>query len=422
MYVRTIAGLEQGQATTRTSKQTDKFERFRIKGGLYTAKERAFASRHPSGLMLTAPSVVGKEERQLTERAPATFMVGKEMVRFEGGKLGGYVQDYNEFCIHFEEVLRHIGRLRDLLSAGAPEAPTDLTATQRFVLRPTDDSQDSVGKKKLYSSWRDAQMSFATTDSKGYLSGGRANDVIEASRSFFKARQGFWQAHGDLYRTIAEAKRLNKPTYDLDIKLVDVSEVLIPTDPRAFLHVVDYGLEVRSKRKEYDARMKAFADIVKNTNSALRDKFEAFNNAGEVYWEKLATYRKSLDARNSARIKAREQAALFGQSLSPRSEKRDSVLAAIRMPVLVADAWRSLAVLGPPAIKKLNSVLKSRTLLERAKFHYAKPDPFRTKDITHILESYNRANSWKDVLTKDDVDEWVAMNKLWDETFDKFYR
>lgn len=392
-------------------------DKFRITGGLYTASEKTYAATHPKGLLLTAP-VIGKQERSLVGRAPATLTVSKELARFEGGKLGEYVQNYNDFSNLFEEVLRHIGRLRDLLSAGAPEAPTDLNATQKYALRPTDNSQATAAKKEAYRSWRNAQEQYAAADSKGNLIAGRVHELLKASRAFDLARQNFWQAQGEFRRTVAEAKRLGKPTFDLDIKLTDVAEVV--QGGLGLLHVVDYVLEARNKRKEYDAKMKKFADVVKNTNSALRDHFEAMKNAGEVYWDRLADYRTSIDAQSAARGNARQRAMLLGQQLAPRSEKRNRVLAIIRMPALVSDAWRALAIVGPTALRRLQAVLASEEMLKRANFHYARPDPFGLADITQIRLSYARADSWKGVLTKDDVAEWVAMNGLWDETFTKF--
>lgn len=402
-----------------TPKVTDKFDKYRIRGGLYSAKEKAHAASHPKGLLLTVPPVLGKEERSLASRAPATLRIIKEMARFENGKLGDYVQHFNEFSNNFEEVLRHIGRLRDLLSAGAPEAPTDLTATQKLSLRPTDNTQPSNAKKKAYAHWRAAQRLYAETDSRGALAKGRAHEVILAGRDFDGARMDYWHAVGQLQRTIAEAKRLKKPTFDLDIKLADVVEVL--QGEWGLLHAVDYVLEARDKRQEYDRKMKAFEDIVKNADSALKDHFEALKRAGRQYWAKHAAYRTSLDARAAARGEARRAAAELGQELAPPRERRNAVLAGIRMPALVADAWRVLAIIGPLALKDLTAVLGSAALIDRATFHFAKPDPYGLSDLTAVRRSFAQAQSWKEVLTRDDVQEWVAMNRLWDETFNRFY-
>jgi hypothetical protein len=403
----------------RPRRVNDKFDRYRIRGGLYSAKEKAHAATHPDGLLLTVPPVIGRQERDLVSRGPATIRISKEMARFEGGKLGDYVQRFNEFSNHCEEVLRHIGRLRDLLSAGAPEAPTDMTARQKFSLRPTDNTQPSNAKKKAYTQWRAAQRLYAETDRQGNLSRGSAHDVVIAGREFDEARMDYWQAVGQMRRTIAEARRLNKPTFDMDIKLADVVEVL--QGEWGLLHAVDYVLEARAKRREYDARMKVFADVVKNTDSALRDHFEALKNAGEKYWRRHAAYRTSLDARAKARGEARRLAAELGQELAPPSERRDPVLASIRMPALVADAWRVLAIIGPQALKRLTAVLASDRLLGRANFHFARPDPFGVSDMTAVRRSFAQAQTWKEVLTRDDVEEWVAMNRLWDETFNRFH-
>jgi hypothetical protein len=65
----------------------------------------------------------------------------------DAAKLGEWVGRYNDFSHYFEEVLRAIGRLRDLLSAGSPEGPNDLTPVQKQAFRPTDDTAASVTKK-----------------------------------------------------------------------------------------------------------------------------------------------------------------------------------------------------------------------------------------------------------------------------------
>ena len=394
-------------------------ELFQIKGGLYSAKDKAHAAQHPAGLVLTA-TVVGPQERRLWDRGPATISVGKEISRFEDGKLGAFVENYNEFTHHFEEVLRAIGRLRDLLSAGAPEAPTDLTPTQKFALRPTDDTQPTVEKKRSYREWRNAQELYAAGDGKGGLIAGRVYEVARTGREFELARQAFWQAQGKLRRTIAEAKRLDKPKFEaLDIRLSDIVSAVQGWWELAAV-AVDAVLDARKKRAEYDAKMQRFAEIVKDTNAAVRDDFEAFRNAATVYWAKLTAHRTSAVECNKARIEARQKAALFGQALAPRSERRNHVLAAIRMPALVSDAWRALAIIGPPALKKLSAVLASPSLVERAAFHYGRSDPYGLDDVSQVIKAFKVAQSWKGVLTKDDVAEWVAMNRLWDETFNRF--
>ena len=160
-----------------------------------------------------------------------------------------------------------------------------------------------------------------------------------------------------------------------------------------------------------------------DTNAAVRDDLETFQNAGERYWMHVKLHREKVNERDKARTEARKKAALFAQSLGPASEKRKAVLAAIRMPAQVADAWRTLAIAGPRALKALESLKGRWSTLDAAIFHFkrAKPDPFGQEDITQIVLAARRAESWKGVLTKDDVEEWVAMNGLWEEAYAKFF-
>ena len=150
-----------------------------IEGGHYNEKEKVRARQHPAGLLLTA-SVIGKEEQKLRDRAPYPITVSKERMRFGGGKLGEFVNDYNDFTHYTDEVLIGIGRLRDLLSAGAPEEPGEMTAAQTRALRPTDNSQASTLKKQSYREWRAAQNLYATKS--GSVLGGSAFDVTTTGR------------------------------------------------------------------------------------------------------------------------------------------------------------------------------------------------------------------------------------------------
>ena len=396
-------------------------EPYVIRGGLYDAREKAYHAGHRKGLIRTS-SAVGKQERNLVGRAPYTLSIGKEMTRFESGEMGKWVAEYNEFTHHFEEVLRSIGRLRDLLSAGAPEAPTDLTPVQKRALRPTDDTKATGSKKDRYRQWRAAQDRYAA-ESQGELVGGFVFEVAQTGRDFDFARQAFWQAQGKLARSVAEGKRLKKPQFeDIDISLADIAGVVsagsVPGAAIAGLGIlVDWTLEARKHRKEYDAKMKHLEQMVQNAKGIIADDFEAFKGTGEKYWAHYFIHRRSIWERDKARDAARQAAALLGQELAPLSETRGIVLAAIRMPVLVSDAWRSLAIIGPKALKKLSSVLAARSLIEKAKFHYP-PRPYT--EMYDILNAYNRANSWKGVLNKEEVDEWKAMNLFWVETFNKF--
>lgn len=396
-------------------------EPYVIRGGLYGPREKAYHAEHRAGLIRTS-SVVGKQERNLAGRAPYTLSIGKEITRFEAGEMGKWVTEYNAFTHYFEEVLRSIGRLRDLLSAGAPEAPTDLTPVQKHALRPTDDTNPSGDKKDKYKQWRDAQDRYAT-ERQGELIGGFVFEVTTTGRNFDFARQAFWQAQGRLARSVAEGKRLKTPQLEgIDVSLADLAGVVSAgSGPGAVIAglgiLVDWALEARKHRKEYDAKMKQLEQMVKTAKGAIADDFEAFKGAGEKYWAHYSNHSMSIWERDKARGEARQAAARLGQELAPSSETRGRVLAAIRMPALVSDAWRSLAIIGPTALKKLSSVLVARPLIEKAKFHYP-PRPLTEMD--DIIKAYNRANSWKGVLTKEEVDEWKATNMLWVETFNTF--
>lgn len=41
-------------------------------------------------------------------------------------------------------------------------------------------------------------------------------------------------------------------------------------------------------------------------------------------------------------------------------------------------------------------------------------------EITQIRRAWQQANSQSAILASDDVEEWTAVHKLWDEVFTKF--
>ena len=397
----------------------DDLERYRIEGGRYSPKEKQHAAEHLAGLVLTSP-VIGKEEQKLSMRGPTPIFVSKEKMRFDGGRLGEFVSDFNEFTHYFDDVLHGIGRLRDLLSAGAPEAPTDMTATQKRALRPTDDTQPSLGKKDAYRNWLEAQAKYATMHAKGGLPGGLVFEVARTGRDFDKARQEFWEAKGKLSRTIAAAKGLTHPQFDLQLKLSDLVSLADPVT--AVATGLDKLIEARQKRQEYDAKMKEFEAAVTSAGDAARDDFEAFKRASATYWTKVADHQAALEDRDNARIESRQRAAHVGQAIAEPAETRSPVLAGVRMPLLVADAWHALAVTGPPARQKLAKVLLGETVVVTAskKDWGWRDDPMELNDITQIRLAWQQAQSWEVVLTKEEVEEWVAMDKLWEETLTKF--
>lgn len=393
----------------------DNMEPYRIEGGKYAPDKKRREAEHPSGLIRTA-SVIGKEEQKLIDRGPAAIYVSKELMRFEAGKLGDAVLDWNDFTVYIDEVLRCIGRLRDLLSAGAPQWPADMTKLQQRVLRPTDDTTSSAPIKVAYRSWRKSQAKYV----------GLVREVAAKRRAVELARQAFWEAKGALSRTIARSKSLGKPTYDFELGLSDIGTAfgILTLNPAALAAGVDKVLEARKARETYDAKMKEFAAAIQTANQQVKDEFEALRNAGKKYWEENTTLRATRQKLEVTRKLSREDAALVGQSIANRAGAGNvpKLLGEVRMPLLVADAYFALASIGPLARKKLYNVLAARAVIERASFHDEKwiRDRYEWQDITQIRGAWKRAKTWEPVLAKEDVDEWVAINKLWEETLQKF--
>jgi len=399
---------------------------YAIRGGRYTVAQTQQAATHPAGLVLTS-SVIGHFEQRLAGRAPYALSVSKEWTRFGSGRLGDFVADYNDFTHYFGEVLAAIGRLQDLLSAGAPEMPNLMTSPQKQALRPTSDRSGDVEKKILYRQWRDEQARYA--DAEGGVLRGLVFEVASNAARFDEQRHGFWQAAGELKRTIEDAIRLgkDKPTYEaLDLSL---SDALLLADPVALgLKGVDLAIDAHRKRKEYDEKISQFAARVGQANSEVKDRFERLRDVQKAYWAALLRYRQSSRDRDRSRVEARQKGALLGQKLAPPEETRSAVLAEIRMPVLVADAWRALAVIGPPALAKLRRALTARAVVEEASLRdlswrpqtMGGPAANPLADITQIRLAWQRANSWTPVLTAEEVAEWTAVNRLWDEVFTRF--
>ncbi len=414
------------QPTRDTSQATvqalvEDVDEYEIQGGKYTPQEKERAAKHPAGLILTF-SVVGRLEQRLSARAPAPLHVSKEWTRFGSGQLGAFVTDYNDFTYFFGEVLPAIGRLQDLLSAGAPEIPDFMTAQQKGALRPTSDRPEDADKKNLYSQWRFEQTKYASAE--GGVMGGLVFDVADTARKFEEQRHGYWQAAGDLKRTIEQAKQLgtNKPTYDaLDLSFSDALALLDPWAAAA--KGVDIILVARQRRKEYDEKIAVFARLVASANSEVKDRFERVRDAQTSYWSALLHHAESVRDRDRALIEARHKAALLGQAIAPRGETREHVLAEIRMPILVADAWRTLALVGPSARTELTKALGGRYIVEEASLKdlswRAGGNPFA--DITQMRRAWREThNEWAPVLTSDAVADWRSVNGLWDEVFAKF--
>jgi hypothetical protein len=402
----------------------DPMSPYRIQGGQYTPKQRWKALK-PNGLILTA-SCIGREEKRLVLKGPTPINIGKELTNFENGKLAAAVARFNAFTYYFDEILRSIGRLRDLLSAGAPEAPKLMTPLQDHALRPTNDRSADGVKNLAYNAWRGAQTKYVSASKQGRLNGGAVYDVADTARKIIAARYDFWQAHGDLSRTAKAA--LSAPEFEaLSLSMTDVASVVfsgsVTGAATAGLSIgIDLILEARKSRKEYDAQMKKFEEAIRTRKSLLQDELATYRSKGEAYWNLVENLQNLLENRDAARHAARIAAGHFGRQLPARSERRTAKLAEIRMPAHVADAWRVLAIVGPAALAALEFVIKEKPVVDRARFHYMRSRPIDrpSEDIVAVTNAYNQAISWTPVLNEGQVRIWVGTNEAWDRRFNEF--
>jgi hypothetical protein len=394
----------------------DPFDEFRIRGGLYSAAEKARALGK-NGLILTY-SVIEKEERHIANKIPASIgMVSSDTARFANGKLGEWVVTYDEFTDYLEEVLRAIGRLRDLVSAGSPELPTDMTKLQKQTYRPSDDTAATSDRKTKYQLWTQLQRAYADAGGPNLTApySGLAFDVPKTRAEFIDRRQEFWHAQDDLKRVIAEAKRQGKPTADIELKFGDLLSVLSGGWDLA-VTVADSVYQAYQKRKEYDEKIKQFEELMKHAKTEIRNAFETLKTSGDRYWRALKLYREVISKRNKTRSDSRAAAGLFGQSMVKKSSS-SVVAASIRMPAIVADSWRILAIIGPEMRNKLHVLTGAGELIKDAgRPQLWRPDLYGS-DITHILRAFRRSKFWAQVFTKEEVDEWRAANRLWAELF-----
>jgi hypothetical protein len=401
-----------GEADIVEQPANDNLAPFRIEGGKYSPQEKQHAAEHPAGLIRTS-SIIGKQEQKLIAWAPWSIVVSKELMRFEGGKLGDFVLDWSDFTVYLDEVLRGIGRLRDLLSAGAPKFPPDMNDVQKRAFRPTGDTGKDSALKNAYRVWRDSQAKYVAL----------VFDVAKKARDIEQARQYFWEAQGTLSRTIADLKRLGKPTFGLDLKLSDLGTAfgIVTLNPAALAAGVDKVLEARKAREVYDAKMKEFAAAVQTADKKVKDEFEALRNAAKLYWDNHAKQRQASKDLERARNQSRENAAIVGEFTALRVEARGraKILGEVRMPTMVADAWYVLASIGPSARKTLLKLLAGFALVDRASFHHMKKnDPF--SEIMEIRRTWNRAKSWEPLLTEEEIKLWVTGNRWWEEMLAKF--
>ena len=258
-----------------------------------------------------------------------------------------------------------------------------------------------------------------------------ADAVIEADLG----RQEFWQAKGKMERTLEEAKRLakNKPEFNLDIKFGDIvglatnAVAAVATGgTTAIISAAAGGADMvqgaRKARQDYDKKMIEFGELIKGANQEIRDDFEAFKGASSSYWILANEHQKAIQARENARLESRQRAALLGQSIADPSEKRDPVLAEVRMPVMVSDAWHALATIGPATRAKLLEVLRGANVVVAASKQGWKwrADSMRLEEISQIRDAWYRTKSWEPLLAKDQIEWWIDTDNLWKDTFNKF--
>ncbi|MEO6218689.1 MAG: hypothetical protein ABIO86_21865 [Sphingomonas sp.] len=397
-------------------------EPFRIRGGLYSAPEKKKAAEDRKGLILTT-SVVGAQEQKLAQTAPSPIEIGKELTLWEDHKLGIWVSKYNRFTYYFGETLRAIGRLRDLLSAGASEAPQTLTALQKRSLRPTDDRYESVEKKQQFSAWRTAHQSYRTA----------MGNVAEALYQLELRRREFWTARGNLLVALADAKQLTKPEFEaLDIGLGDlVSVAASGSVPAAAATVLakmgDLLINAKKNREEYDQKIAAFKAKVKITNSNIKTKLEEVDTAGSRYWKAREATFTAIKAQEDKRMAAREHDGLFGQKLA-KGVSNNRSLSEIRMPIMITGAWWDLAFAGLRAkrlaVENLTYLQNNGALFDKATFLFDRPKPNSTAydDIREISRAAKILKGARVVLSDEEVAEWLAMNNEWDKFFVDFYR
>ena len=167
-------------------------------------------------------------------------------------------------------------------------------------------------------------------------------------------------------------------------------------------------------------KLKIFKERVNTLKGIKIGNFEVLETAARDYWRKFNERDFASARRDHFRSESRQRAALFGESLgSPRWP--DSIKAQLRMAPLVSDAWKALAVLGPKALKSLSSALKERAFMHWAKTRYQRGKNTYDIDGLHdVLLAFDRADSWREVITQEEVEEWQAMNALWDEMWNNF--
>jgi hypothetical protein len=186
--------------------------------------------------------------------------------------------------------------------------------------------------------------------------------------------------------------------------------------------LADKIVDAHKKLVEYDAKMEEYAKLVRNMNEKVALDFRVLRDVGKAYWDKFRQHNLSILQRDTARDNARQIGARVGAELGPQSEKRLAVIAEYRMPFLVSDPWRALALIAPVALDRLSPVLRQAAVVGKARYQFetSTPDPFGAQDITRVRWAFDTANWWKKILTKECVGTGTFTNNKWQEVFRKF--
>jgi hypothetical protein len=394
----------------------EKLAPFEIRGGLYSPqwRKRELAA---DGIILTA-NRVGKEEKRLASKSPFPIKITKEIAQLEGGRFNRWVQKYNAFTIYFEEVLRQIGRLRDLLSVGAPGEPKAMSDPQRASVYRKPGMQIDRDKKDAYRQWRVAPDSAQ----KNYLQ--TVSALARAYSEVDRQRGLYWEALAEFEKTIMQAKGLKKPVFeDAFPSLADLIGTMTGSAKAGAASgaaiMVDWYLEVRKMRQDYDEKLRRFLDDFKMIKDAKAYDLMKIDRAGNDYWQSFSDRGVAAKQLEQWRSETRQKAALFGEALGS-NKLYDTVKAQLRMPPLVSDAWYALAKLGPEARSHYDKVMKERDFLQWAMPRYKKRRDFGFEDIDEVFIAFRRTFSWNEVLTNEAIAGWKAKDELWEKMWKNF--
>lgn len=408
----------QRQVSDKDVARIERLRPFSVVGGLnYTAAERRHAKEGRQGLLLTS-AVLGLNEKQLQKVAPPTIAVGKELDLFGGGRLGHFVDSYNEFAVAAGELLHGVGRIQDLVQTGAPLFPENMSAAQKKGMRPTDDTNPGAERKTALDTWKSANTAYARA----------VDDRVGAPERVSQGRRAFWNAQAGLEAELKRARATlgasNPGKFKvLEVEVNDLVSVLVagfeggPSNAAKELGLTAVGkvLSAPKKREDWDKQVAQHKANLEASDAVLANEAQKLIDAGRTFHFARIDLMKAGPATDAARHKKRKDAAMFGQYSAPVSEKRNNVLAEIRMPLMMADAYDAAAVGLPRAERALQQALKAEPTVKKALIWYrnerARADKYKrdsrdsTKqstpyfhDITSVRDAYVEVKRWPEIL------------------------